>query len=131
MQLELERQVVAFELEDIKTSPNIEPLLVEFIHQSAYRDNTLGLPSICPEENIMKIDFKEIKQYLASLYQPSRMVLTGVNVDHESLVDLARKYFVDAPTSWEGVEPKPIDQSVAQYTSHDVKVIYLPPQYPK
>lgn len=50
------------------------------------------------------------------------MVLTGVNVDHESFVDLARKYFVDVPTSWEGVEPKPVDQSVAQYTSYDVKV---------
>ena len=122
LQLELERQVISFELEDIKTSPNVEPLLVELIHQSAYRDNTLGLPCVCPEENITKIDTRELKQYLASLYQPSRMVLTGVNVDHDSFVDLAQKYFVDVPTSWEGVEPKPVDQSVAQYTSYDVKV---------
>ena len=114
--------MISFELEDIKTSPNVEPLLVELIHQSAYRENTLGLPCVCPEENITKIDGKELKLYLASLYQPSRMVLTGVNVDHESFVDLARKYFVDVPTSWEGVEPKMVDQSVAQYTSYDVKV---------
>lgn len=122
LQLELERQTISFELEDIKTSPNVEPLLVELIHQSAYRDNTLGLPCVCPEENITKIDGKELRQYLASLYRPSRMVLTGVNVDHESFVELARKHFVDVPTSWERVEPKPVDQSVAQYTSHDAKV---------
>lgn len=95
---------------------------MELIHQSAYRENTLGLPCLCPEDNVGKIQVGEIKQYLASLYQPARMVLTGVNVDHEAFVDLARKHFVDAPTSWEGVEPKPVDQSVAQYTSHDVKV---------
>ena len=114
--------MVSFELEDLENSPNAEPLLVELIHQSAYRDNTLGLPCLCPEDNIGKIHADEIKQYLASLYRPDRMVLTGVNVDHETFVDLARKHFVDAPTSWEGVEPKPIDQSVTQYTSHDVKV---------
>ena len=111
-----------FELEDIENSPNAEPLLVELIHQSAYRDNTLGFPCICPEENVGKIGVHELKQYLASLYRPSRMVLTGVNVDHDSFVELARQHFVDAPTSWEGVEPKPVDESVPQYTSHDVKV---------
>ena len=106
----------------MNSSPNAEPLLVELIHQSAYRDNTLGFPCVCPEENIAKMDVAEVKQYLSSLYRPPRMVLTGVNVDHDGFVELARKYFVDAPTSWEGVEPKPVDQSVAQYTSYDVKV---------
>ena len=114
--------MISFELEDMKSSPNAEPLLVELIHQSAYRDNTLGLPNICPEENLPKIGGSELRQYLASLYQPSRMVLTGVNVDHEAFVDLAQQHFVDAPTSWEGVESKPVDQSVAQYTAYDVKV---------
>ena len=118
----MERQAISFELEDMNNSPNAEPLLVELIHQSAYRDNTLGLPCICPEDNISKIGVGEMKQYLASLYKPSRMVLTGVNVNHDSFVELARKHFVGAPTSWEGVEPKPVDQSVAQYTSFDVKV---------
>ena len=106
----------------MNSSPNAEPILVELIHQSAYRDNTLGLPCVCPEESISKMAVSEVKKYLSSLYRPSRMVLTGVNVDHDAFVELARKYFVDAPTSWEGVEPRPVDQSVAQYTSHDVKV---------
>ena len=90
--------------------------------QAAYRNNTLGLPSICPEENIDKITIGDLKQFLSSHYLPSRMVLTGVNVDHNRLMDLAQRYFVDPSTSWEGVEGKPIDQSISQYTSGEVKV---------
>ena len=49
-------------------------------------------------------------------------MLTGVNVDHDHLVELAQRHFVDPPTSWEGVEGKLIDQSISQYTSGEMKV---------
>lgn len=64
----------------------------------------------------------ELKQFLASHYVPSRIVLTGVNVNHDQLVELAEKYFVDSPTSWDGVEPRPVDSSISQYTAGQVKV---------
>ena len=90
--------------------------------QAAYRNNTLGLPTNCPEENVDKITSKELKQFLSSHYIPRRMVLAGVNVDHDQLVELAQRNFVDPPTSWEEVEGKPVDQSISQYTSGEVKV---------
>ena len=35
--------------------PDQEPLLIEAIHAAAYNSNTLGLPKMCPEENIESI----------------------------------------------------------------------------
>lgn len=121
-QITAERHSIGFELEDMKTGPNTEPFLTELLHQAAYKNNTLGLPSICPEENLQKITASELRQFLASHYVPSRMVLTGVNVDHQQLVELAREHFVDPHTSWEGVEPRAVDGSIAQYNSGEVKV---------
>ena len=92
------------------------------IHQASYRSNTLGLPNICPEENIDKITRDELLVYLSSHFDPSRMVLTGVNVDHGQLVELARQHFVGADTSWREVKGRSIDNSLSQYTSADVKV---------
>ena len=122
LQVSQESQSIAFELEEMKTGPNTEPFLVELLHQAAYRDNTLGLPNICPEENLHKISVSELKGFLAAHYVPSRMVLTGVNVDHQQLLELAREHFVDARTSWEGVATREVDRSVAQYNNYDMKV---------
>ena len=108
--------MLSFEYDVIVTSSTLLPV------QAAYRNNTLGLPNNCPEENINKITVSDVKQFLSSHYLPSRMVLTGVNVDHDHLVDLAQRYFVNPSTSWEGVKGKPIDQSISQYTSGEVKV---------
>ena len=116
-ELESERQTIKFELEGL-IGPNVEPLLIDLIHQAAYRDNTLGLPSLPSEETLEKVSAHELKTYLASHYSPSRMVLAGVNVDHDNLVQLVREHFavVANSTAWGGVESLPVDQSVAQYT---------------
>ena len=47
------RTAIKYELENIShLKPDQEPLLIEAIHAAAYRNNTLGLPKMCPEENI-------------------------------------------------------------------------------
>lgn len=90
--------------------------------QAAYRDNTLGLAKLCPQNNLTKIDRNVLFTYLSQHFTPKRMVLTGVGVDHPRLVEAAQKFFVDAPPIWDSesnlkslpkVQP---DQSVAQYT---------------
>lgn len=62
------------------------------IIQAAYRDNTLGLPKVCPQENVTTIDQSIIYTFLNSHYDPSRMVLAGVGVEHDALVECAQKY---------------------------------------
>ena len=120
--MELERQSITFELEDIKNGPSSDVWTVDLVHQAAYRDNTLGLTSLCPEENIQKIEPEELMQYIAAHYHPARMVLAGVNVDHNQFVELARNWFGEPRPTWEGRDVQPIDQSISQYTGGEVKV---------
>ena len=40
------------ELEDLAMKPVPEELLMELSHQASYRDNTLGLPRLCPKNAI-------------------------------------------------------------------------------
>jgi len=106
----------------MQKSPNVEPFLIELLHQASYRNNTLGLPCICPEENLGKISRDELCEFLSSHYTPDRMVLGGVNVRHEQLVQLAREHFMDMETSWTGAKQREVDGSMAQFTANDKKV---------
>lgn len=124
------RQMIRFELESLLTRPEQEPILMDMIHAAAYRNNTLGLPKICPKENIDHIDRKILFEYLKHHYTPHRMVVAGVGVEHEDLVLAVQKYFVEKKSVWEEGEKEQkknssisvgkfsntVDASIAQYT---------------
>merc|ERR1719507_1872233 len=81
--------------------------------------NTLGLPKICPEENVGKISRQTLYTYLKAFHRPERMVVAGVGVDHDTLVEAAQRHFVEQRAAWEveeGVGEVQTDRSVAQYT---------------
>ncbi|XP_048201886.1 LOW QUALITY PROTEIN: mitochondrial-processing peptidase subunit alpha [Perognathus longimembris pacificus] len=121
-EIEMTRMAVQFELEDLNMRPDPEPLLTEMIHEAAYRGNTVGLHRFCPTENIAKIGRDVLHSYLRNYYTPDRMVLAGVGVDHEHLVECARKYLLEAQPAWGTAEAVDVDRSVAQYTGGIVKV---------
>uniref|UniRef100_A0A673MAC5 Mitochondrial-processing peptidase subunit alpha n=1 Tax=Sinocyclocheilus rhinocerous TaxID=307959 RepID=A0A673MAC5_9TELE len=121
-EIEMTRMAVRFELEDLNMRPDPEPLLTEMIHAAAYRGNTVGLPRFCPPENVEKIDRKLLHKYLQSYYCPQRMVLAGVGIEHEQLVQCARKYLLNVKPVWSTSTPANVDKSVAQYTGGIVKV---------
>ncbi|KAF6204586.1 hypothetical protein GE061_018746 [Apolygus lucorum] len=115
-------QYITFELENLMTRPEQESILVDMIHAAAYKDNTLGLPKICPAENVGKITRDVIISYLHSHYTPSRMVVAGVGIEHDKLVESVQKHFVDKPPMWGTGTPKiKVDDSLAQYTGGLIK----------
>uniref|UniRef100_A0AAR2JX29 Mitochondrial-processing peptidase subunit alpha n=1 Tax=Pygocentrus nattereri TaxID=42514 RepID=A0AAR2JX29_PYGNA len=120
-EIEMTRMTVRFELEDLNMRPDPEPLLTEMIHAAAYRGNTVGLPRYCPAENVDKIDRKLLHTYLRSYYCPERMVLAGVGIEHEQLVECARKYLLNVKPVWGTSTPEKVDRSVAQYTGGIIK----------
>ncbi|KAF4529979.1 hypothetical protein B566_EDAN015748 [Ephemera danica] len=117
------RQAIQFELETLQMRPEQENILMDMIHAAAYQDNTLGLPKICPAENIGRIERSTLFTFLSHHYTPSRMVISGVGVKHDALVEAVNKYFVDQKPIWQqdtglilpGKTLEP-DSSVAQYT---------------
>lgn len=121
-ELETCQMIIRYELEDLAMRPDQEPLLVEQIHAAAYRGNTLGLPKICPEENLGAISRQTLYTYLSAFHKPERMVVAGVGVDHDRLVESVHKNFVEKPPIWgsESLQPVISDRSVAQYTGGQV-----------
>lgn len=51
------------------------------------------------------------------------MVLAGVGIEHEQLVESARKYLLNVKPVWGTSTGANVDRSVAQYTGGIVKVI--------
>lgn len=127
--LEMIKTLLTYELEDLNTNPNPEGLLQEYIHAAAFRDNSLGLPRLCPAENIEKINCDTIYRYLAQLYDPKRIVLAGVGIEHERLLEAAQVPWNETLPIWQenpsllGNETvKPVDISISQYTGGEVIV---------
>ncbi|KAH1013098.1 hypothetical protein HUJ05_012142 [Dendroctonus ponderosae] len=116
------KQAIHFELETLHMRPEQETILMDMIHAATYRDNTLGLPKLCPSKNLDKIDREMLFLYLSQHYTPQRMVVAGVGVEHERLVEAVQKYFVDSKPLWEMEQLfgkkniSGVDKSVAQYT---------------
>lgn len=115
------RQTVQFELESLGMRPEQEPILMDMIHAAAYRENTLGLPKICPHENLEKIDRNVLLTYLKNHNTPERMVVAGVGVNHDDLVKQVERFFVSDEPIWnkEKIDTRgvnSVDSSVAQYT---------------
>ena len=94
--------------------------------QAAFGNNTLGLPKLCPRDNIPLIGQSTLFHYLHNYHTPERMVLAGVGVDHEQLVEHAHKYFGNIKPTWERPEViamgNKVDGSLAQYTG-GIKVV--------
>lgn len=112
---------ISFELEDMSLDPERKVQLGEMIHAAAYGDKTLGLPKTCPIGNLSQMKSSMMYNYLKHNHTPDRMVLAGVGVDHDQLVELAQKYFVDKPAIWEtnpnivSEEPKTIERPKSVY----------------
>lgn len=90
--------------------------------QAAYRENTVGLQRLCPAENVAKMDRAELHAYLRNYYTPDRMVLAAVGVEHQHLVECARKHLLGSRPAWGSDGAVQVDRSVAQYTGGIVKV---------
>jgi len=108
----------------------------------------LGLSKLCPIENVSKIDRRVLLTYLKNHYIPERIVIGGVGVDHQQLVESVQKYiniyrhlflfslysmynifvvfryFVDEKPIWdnEKLEIINIDNSIPQYTGGIIRV---------
>ena len=115
-ELDMVRQAIRYEIEDAEMNPTQEVFGVEGIHAAAFANNTVGLPKVCPEKNIDVINRKTLMHYLCNHHTPERMVVAGVGVEHQQLVEYAQKYFVEAKPTWEGEKRITPDGSTAQYT---------------
>ncbi|GHJ84356.1 hypothetical protein NliqN6_0758 [Naganishia liquefaciens] len=96
-ELEAQKEAAAYEIREIWAKP--EMILPELVHTVAYRDNTLGMPLLCPEERLPEITSETLRTYMRDWYKPERMVIAGVGMEHEHLVHLATEHFGNMTSS--------------------------------
>jgi len=96
--IEKEKGVI---LEELKMEvDNPEYLLHEVFCSNFWKDHPIGKPILGTKETVKKFDRQMIHDYYRQYYSPSNILITAAgNLNHDSLVELARQHFEDLPVN--------------------------------
>ncbi|ORX38657.1 putative Mtochondrial processing peptidase [Kockovaella imperatae] len=96
------------EIADAKSAALYEHQLLEeqprlalgnYILETAYDGKTVGRPSLLSPESESRIGERELRGYMKDWIRPERMVITGLGVDHDQLVELVKENFDTSASS--------------------------------
>ena len=94
--IERERDVILREQEEV--DKQLEEVVFDHLHATAFQGQPLGRTILGPKENIMNIQRADLENYIKTNYTADRMVLVGAGgVPHDQLVTLAEKHFSNLP----------------------------------
>src|SRR6478735_1561093 len=94
--IERERDVILRESEEVEKQ--VEEVVFDHLHATAFQHQPLGRTILGPRQNIRDITRKELTDYIKNNYTADRMVLVGAGgVPHEQLVRLAEEHFGGLP----------------------------------
>lgn len=90
--IERERDVILREQEEV--DKQIEEVVFDHLHATAFQNQPLGRTILGPKENIASIQRDDLVGYIKQNYTADRMVLVGAGgVPHKQMVELAEKHF--------------------------------------
>jgi processing peptidase subunit beta len=96
--IERERDVILREQEEV--DKQLEEVVFDHLHATAFQNQPLGRTILGPKENIQSINRDDLESYIKTNYTADRMVLVGAGgVPHQQLVELAEKYFSKLPNA--------------------------------
>uniref|UniRef100_A0A7S1TIP5 Mitochondrial-processing peptidase subunit alpha n=2 Tax=Compsopogon caeruleus TaxID=31354 RepID=A0A7S1TIP5_9RHOD len=95
--LALMKPLISEELAEMKEDPSA--LLNELLHAAAFDGNSLGLPLIISPNRLEGLTPEWVAKFVADQFSADRMVVTGVNVEHEELVDITKALLQDIPAA--------------------------------
>jgi processing peptidase subunit beta len=95
--IERERDVILREQEEV--DKQLEEVVFDHLHATAYQNQPLGRTILGPKENIASIQRTDLVDYIKTNYTADRMVLVGAGgVPHDQLVKLAEQHFGSLPS---------------------------------
>lgn len=90
--IEKERAVILQESDEVDKM--FDEVVFDHLHEIAFRKQDLGRTILGPREKIRTIQRDDLVNYIRTNYKGDRMALIGVGcVDHDALVESARKFF--------------------------------------
>jgi processing peptidase subunit beta len=119
-QIERERGVILREMQEVEQ--NLQEVVFDHLHATAYQGTPLGRTILGPTENIKKIGQSDLVQYIESHYKGPRFVIAGAGgVPHDQMVKFANEHFGKISTKYTKSEipdlPKP-----CRYTGSEIRV---------
>ena len=119
--VERERETILREMREV--DGQLEEVIFDRLHATAYRGTALGRTILGSEQNIESITRDDIRSYVRRHYTAPRMVIAGAGaVQHDELVKLAERLFSSIPSSApDGQEPY---MEPARFTGSDILIRY-------
>ena len=94
--IERERDVILREQEEV--DKQLEEVVFDHLHATAFQNQPLGRTILGPKENIASIQRTDLQAYIKENYTADRMVLVGSGgIPHGQLVELADRHFSKLP----------------------------------
>ena len=119
--IERERDVILRESEEV--DKQLEEVVFDHLHATAYQGQPLGRTILGPRQNIRDITRTELTNYIKTNYTADRMVLVGAGgIPHEKLVELAEKYFSKLPSKGPENHAYLLSRQKADFIGSDVRV---------
>ena len=119
--IERERDVILRESEEVEKQ--VEEVVFDHLHATAYQGQPLGRTILGPRENIRDITRTELVNYIKNNYTADRMVLVGAGgVPHEQLVEMADKYFNKLPATSPETGAYLLSKKKPEFIGSDVRV---------
>ncbi|KAF5279328.1 hypothetical protein FQR65_LT15401 [Abscondita terminalis] len=98
VEIERERSVILREMQEVES--NLQEVVFDHLHATAYQGTPLANTILGPTKNIQRMTSEDLREYLCNHYKQSRMVVAGAGgVNHEQLCNLVEGFFKDAPKS--------------------------------
>jgi mitochondrial-processing peptidase subunit beta len=117
-EIERERGVILREMQEVES--NLQEVVFDHLHATAYQGTPLGNTILGPTKNIKSISRQDLKDYIDTHYNTPRIVLSASGgVQHNDLVKLAEKELGKLKNSFDG---KPPILSPCRFTGSEVRV---------
>ncbi|KAF4591977.1 mitochondrial processing peptidase beta subunit [Ophiocordyceps camponoti-floridani] len=119
--IERERDVILREYEEVEKQ--VEEVVFDHLHATAFQHQPLGRTILGPRQNIRDITRTELVNYIKTNYTADRMVLVGAGgVPHEKLVELAEKHLLNLPSKGPENHAYLLSKQKADFIGSDVRV---------
>lgn len=117
-EIERERSVILREMQEVES--NLQEVVFDHLHATAYQGTPLGNTILGPTKNIKSITRQDLKDYIDSHYHTPRIVLAAAGgINHNELVKLAEKELGKLKNTFDG---KPPMLEACRFTGSEVRV---------
>ncbi|CAH1107519.1 unnamed protein product [Psylliodes chrysocephalus] len=117
-EIERERGVILREMQEVES--NLQEVVFDHLHSTAYQGTPLANTILGPTANIRSINAKDLRSYLDNHYKASRVVVAGAGgINHDELVKLTEQALGSLNNNYPGKVP---EIAPCRFTGSEIRI---------